>query len=361
MNKITLTSLVAVIFFNILNAQSKPNHEVLKNHIETNHLFGDSLKIPAYSNDDFGFIDKGIYFIKKGEKWGLVNTKSNNQLIPFKIDSVLSINNMQNKSYLIKRDGKWSCIAFNKQFKALKSDPQYAISHSSLKDFGYKIDKREWKRFQVIFNGKRGIMNKAFETIVPIKYDFIRDKYFDYKEDNQSKYFYITFNNDKVGVITHKVTIEPTLDDVGVYYPDYIGDFDNLKPSYKKKDLKALSMFFDFDYKYFGTLVDGKRGIMSYEGKILMPNLYDEMYCGESHLREYGRLFIVKKNGLFGIVNFKNEVVIPIEYDKVEYFDTSKYGTSYIYIVEKNGKFGLINSLNKTVREINYTRKELEN
>ena len=56
---------------------------------------------------------------------------------------------------------------------------------------------------------KQGIMNKGYKTIVPVKYDYVRDNYLHYNEDNKDEKSYIIYNDDKVGFITNEGTVEP--------------------------------------------------------------------------------------------------------------------------------------------------------
>lgn len=359
-NTVKILTLLAFLFLGKpVNSQSLTEKEKA-NVITINKHFGDSIKIPVYTSDVLGFQESGLYFKKENKKWGLINSNTNKTLIPFKLDSVLSVFHLPNiKSYLIKEKGKWSSISFNKKYKIEDCEPDTGLTKADYRKNGYDIDTSPWKRFLVIFNGKQGIMNKGYKTIVPVEYDYVRDNYLHYNEDNKDEKSYIIYNDDKVGFITNEGTVEPVFDDIGVYFPDFVGDWDNLKPSYKKQDLKLMFLF--EDYKIIGVTKDGKKGIVDYTGKQIVPNIYDEMFCAESYVREFGNHFIVVKDGKYGIISHQNEIILPLNYDIIEYFDTSKKGTSHIYLVKQNGKYGLINSLNEVVKPIEYTRKELEN
>jgi len=349
---------VFFLFGESLSSQSV-SEEGKSNVIAINKHFGDSLKIPVYSSDVYGFTESGLYFEKRNNKWGLINSNTSKTLIPYKLDSVLSVFHLPSiKSYLIKEKGKWSSISFNKKYKIENCEPDTGLTKADYRKNGYDIDTSPWKRFLVIFNGKQGVMNKDYKTIVPIKHDYVRDNYLYYGEDNKDEVSYIIYNDDKVGFIKNNDTVEPVFDDIGVYFPDFVGDWDNLKPSYKKEDLK-LKLLFE-DYEVVGVTKDGKKGIVDYSGKQVVPNIYDEMFCAEPYVRDFGNHFIVIKDGKYGIISHKNEVIIPLNYDTIEYFDTSKHGTSHIYLVKQNEKYGLINSLNEVVKPIEYTRKELE-
>ena len=334
--------------------------ESLEYRIEENKLFGDSLKIPVYSSKIYGFKDSGVYFENKNEKWGLFDANKNKLIIPHEIDSVLTVYHFPNiKSYLIKQNGKWKSIAFDKKFKIKKSEPDTGLMHSSYKEYGYEIDTRGWKRYQVIYNGKRGVMNKDYKTIVPLKYDYVLNLFDSLNEKVKDTLSFIVYDNDKVGVITNKLYIEPHFDDVGLNYPTYVGDFGNMKPSYFRDHLGTRKLM--YDKNYFGTVINGKKGIMNYDQEVIVPNIYDDMYYTESTLDESplkGK-FIVRIESKFGVINEKNEILIPIEYNAVEYHKTKEVAD--VFIVRKGSKYGLVNSLNEVVKPINYTKGELQN
>lgn len=334
--------------------------EALSYRIEENKLFGDSIRIPVYSSKIWGFNDSGIYFEKKGNKWGLYNVNKNKLIIPHEIDSVLTVYHFPNiKSYLIKQNGQWKSIGFDKKYRMKKSEPDTGLMHSSYKEFGYKIDQRKWKRFQVIYNGKRGVMNKAYETIVSLKYEYVLNLFDALNENTKDSLSFLVYNKDKVGIITNDIYIEPKFDDVGLDYPTFVGDFGSMKPSYLKDHLGTKKLL--YDKNYFGIDINDKRGIMNYNQDVIVPCIYDSMYYTESSLdeKEHEGKFIVIIEGKFGVINAQNEILIPLEYNNIEYKETTD--KAVIFIVRKGHMYGLINSLNEIIKPINYTKKEVQN
>ena len=333
--------------------------EVLNAKIEQNKLFGDSLKIPVYSSKVWGFTNSGVYFEKKNGKWGLFNSNKNKLMMPYELDSVMTVFHFPNiKSYIIKKDGKWRSVAFDEKYKIQKSEPDTGLTHKAYKEYGYEIKNDDWRRFPVVFNGKQGVMNKAYATIIPVKYDYILDLVTYLSEDAKGEMSYVVYNNSKAGLITNDLVIEPKFDDIGLYYPTFTGDFGKMKRSYKTDDLGCKKILDDKDY--FGIVLNGKCGVMSFNQEMIVPAIYDKMYYNEVYLddnRNTGT-FIVKKDGKYGVINVTNKELVSIKYDMVEYRDREG-GLDY-FTVRIKDKYGIVNSLNEFVKPVEFTRKSLE-
>ena len=345
MNKLVLIVVALLFNFFFSNAQVF-NKESLGYRIEESKKFGDSIKIPVYSSQIWGLKDSGFYFLKKEDKWCLKDENKNKLVIPYEIDSVFTVFHSPNiKSYIIKRHGKWECIAFNKKFKIKRSEPDTGLTHDAYKKNGYDIDKRTWRRFMIIFNGKRGIMNKNYETIIAPKYDYILSLNNHLTEETKDSLSYILYNNNKVGFVSNATRIEPKYDDIGLKYPTYYGDYGSIK-------------LFD-DKGYFGVLIDGKMGLMNYKEELLIPAVYDELlFCKPNFDSSTKDLFVVKKKGKYGVLDSKNNSVVPITYNYLSFKGT--YSGVAHFMVRNKMNYGIINDSNDIVKPLEFTKEELE-
>lgn len=82
---------------------------------------------------------------------------------------------------------------------------------------------------------------------------------------------------------------------------------------------------------------DGKFGVLTLEGKELIPPTYKYISDFKNNLA------IVFQGDFAGVINLQGEIVVPIEYDNLSFF---KNGHALAY---KNKKLGLISSDNKVI------------
>ena len=342
--------LLSFFLFSFLTIKAQVfTKEALKARIEHSVAFGDSSKIPAYSSKFFGLKNVGIEFQKKGNKWALVNTIKNKLIIPYEIDSVLtSYKSSGIVSYIIKRDNRWEPIAFDKKHKIAESEPSSGLIKKELDKDYIEMYNYGWRRFPVVYNGKHGIINKNYETIVPIKYDYVLDLF-----DSLSKYrndtiSYLIYDNDKVGMITNTLTIEPKFEDIGLKYPTYSDHFGEHKLLYNKD--------------FFGFKLEGKYGVMNYSQEMVVPNEYDSIVYCESNLDEddikKGK-FIVSKNGKYGVINAQNKILVPFEYLSINYKGLN-HNNDEIFMVRKKQKYGIVTGQNKILKALEFSKEELK-
>ncbi|MFK7781844.1 WG repeat-containing protein [Psychroserpens sp.] len=342
------TILLALVLVNCCFSfgQQFTKEESLKGRMKENVIFGDSLNIPVFSSDVWGFKDEGFHFIRKEGKWALKDVNKNKLIIPFEIDSILTQYNPPNiKSYSIKRKGKWESFTFTEKYKMKKANPYSGLATSDKRNNVYKG--KDWLRFQVIYNGKRGVMNYKYEWIVPLRYDYALDLYTPLTENYRDSVSYILYNNDKVGLLTNDVMIEPKYDDIGAY-------------EFRGYDYKAIIKLTD-GKDYFGTTINGKMGMMNFNEEVLVENIYDEIvYCKPySDNMKYPDKFVVRVGRKYGVVNITGDLLIPIEYESIEYDET--FEKLDRFFVRKNMKYGIVNSENEILMPIEFSREELKN
>lgn len=206
-------------------------------------------------------------------------------------------------------------------------------------------------------DGKKGVLNKNGEIIIPIKYAdvYMREdsklievetpyqdggrKYGVYNEKGEvvvpiGKYKslsvkreYIEVKKDgRVGILNQKgVEIIP----IGMYEECYIEKCD------------------DNIHSYIGISSNGKRGCANMNGKIIIPlGKYDYYNFMDADIA------MVKSNNAFGAVDGNGAIVIPIgKYDKLQ----MKHG---VIVNFKNGKYGIMDKKGNQVLPIEYDNIE---
>ncbi len=134
---------------------------------------------------------------------------------------------------------------------------------------------------QQIFSikGKKGIINRQGDTISQAILDEA------WLDVNEPQRFGISMNG-RFGVIDAEgaVIIEP-----------------------KYQELNRESSF------YYAKL-QSKHGLLDFNGKVLIPFIYDHLRAPHYYSTEY---WLVKKDEKFGIVNLKGELIAPIKYDGI--------------------------------------------
>ena len=96
------------------------------------------------------------------------------------------------------------------------------------------------------------------------------------------------------------------------------------------------NVFFDLTIRE-----NGKVGLYSISGDILVPIEYEDIDFTYDSPMPYSNLFVVKKNGKWGVIDNKSNIIIPFEYDQI-------FRTPYHigdYVVKQNGKYGYITTI----------------
>lgn len=231
-------------------------------------------------------------------------------------------------------------------------------------------------------NGKSGLINLKGEIIVPAVYDEIRK----YQDRNRKRDKLVIVKDNKFGFLDANLKV--------LFPPIYQTNRENsyIYPEHN-----------DIDGQNLKVLKDGKYGLISEEGQILIDFLFDDIkllhdniYMGifirdEKELTHntidnnkhwdlgyrvksctlfdknfnqiikfddfeyilyYGvKSFIVKKNNKFGIVNHLGKVIVPLDYDSLIPEESS-------YRVSKNNKIGIVNAEGKVVIPLKYENVE---
>lgn len=98
---------------------------------------------------------------------------------------------------------------------------------------------------------------------------------------------------------------------------------------------------------------DSLFGVIDSDNNEILPMQYDKI---EASNRQYLYLFKVTKNGKNGIFNFDGKQVLPVVFDEIKYYlvygERNTFRT--IYIVKKDGLFGVFNSKGMGIIPIKY-------
>lgn len=94
---------------------------------------------------------------------------------------------------------------------------------------------------------------------------------------------------------------------------------------------------------------DGKKGLITLEGKELISAEYDNLYA----LNGVEKSIIAEVNGKMGLINSSNgEVIIPVEYTNIESL-SNNYDDGYI-VQDETNKYGIIGVDKSKILEVKY-------
>lgn len=225
-------------------------------------------------------------------------------------------------------------------------------------------------------NGKSGLINLKGEIVVPAVYDEIRK----YQDRNWKRDKLVVVKDNKFGFLDSNLKV--------LFPPIYQTD---------KEYLHYPPEHYIIDEKNIRVLKDGKYGLISEDGKVLIDFefddikfIHDSMYIGLiyrngeeldyintnnywdkgyqvktcivfnkdfdiisklknfEYILYYGiKSFIVKKNNKFGVVNHLGKVIVPLDYDSLIPEESG-------YRVSKNNKSGIVNYKGKVVIPLEY-------
>tara|TARA_R110002050_G_scaffold300586_1_gene470644 strand:- start:17241 stop:19421 length:2181 start_codon:yes stop_codon:yes gene_type:complete len=183
------------------------------------------------------------------------------------------------------------------EIDTIKNVPNFSIYDVDLNpigELGYQsVEPRKWydentesshTRFIISKNQKFGIINSVGKNVLPVEYSSIDLGYEPF------------MNVRKGGVIATR-------------------DYDGEK-------------------KYNGLC-----GLVNWNGKMVLPLQYDEIYMPESFNEKL--LFICRKSGKWGIVDSLNNTILPFDFDTLESINRWSYET-HMYTAIKDGKWGVV-------------------
>ena len=132
--------------------------------------------------------------------------------------------------------------------------------------------------------------------------------------------------------------------------------FDLKELKFLKNNYQAEEVYFDSnDSGFVSIVIDNKRGVVDFQGNVVLPFEYDSigtMYKWERESKE--RTGFVKQNGKYGLINNNFKIVAPIQYDNV---DIKRYNE--VIVVENENKYGVLDKNHNLIIPIKYDNLKL--
>lgn len=334
-----------------------------KNYLSAKEFFskaakdGDPRALEIYNK----LIAGKLYPLKKGSKYGFINTKGEWVIKP-KFDDVEESVFKDNNLLRVKLNGQWGYInAQGEWINEPKFDEEVSdIQKAKLNDeWDVAYIRGEWMIIEpllysekendltrVDFNGKWGVKDTKDEWILEPKFDSIKENDYGGGLTFDGELFLVTYNGKKAIVNTKGKWVIRQYDDILYGQENIIVDINGwIKVKYKGKwgaiDTNGKWIFKpQFDDVESFTVYDqltvkhkGKWGFINRKGKWVIKPKYDGVYhFSENDVTGFGRIFRNDKEGYVSDVD--GLLLEPI-------IDRSSYGPSYeeILALQKTGLF----------------------
>lgn len=276
--------------------------------------------ILAAEYDDILF-DGYRYKVKKGEKWGLYDSKGK-ELMPTCFDAIEDhafVNQMR-----VRIGNKWAV------YNWVKDNPcALGISYDDIDYFSKYFVVREGSKF--------GLLDIDAKEILPIEYDYMAPFFLKYLNT------VIVGQNKKVGLFRIDSVGKKHVE-VPIEYDDIWIDENNFKLKVRSGDRIDYyfvdQTLFDLAYndvQYYEDInrvmvkKKGKWGMMTPEGEEMIPVAYDKIHVMNANQ------FMVQKKGKWGLLNGRGREMIPVLYDEFDYRPDKD-----IFFVNKGGNWGIV-------------------
>lgn len=346
------------------------------------------LLIGEMGYDSVGTMNENAYIVKKKNEYGIISNIGA-KILSVKYNKILFFNNAVS---IVQAKNKDIELVFNKEEKVFPQKIQYAALYANLvvikvdgkfgavKDqlivpLAYDslfvssaqartnqaqikntvkrdspIDKsNQFRTVNVLTvqqGNKYGLLDSDGGVIYPVAYDAVSNqdsyKYYTVKKDNLYGIYFIN-SKKKTGIDFDKVYA----DGIG-----YVMATKNQKAGVFDLMGKQL-VDFEYDPEFimqysigFRITKNKKRGIVSKDGTILVPPIYDDVDpFYESGLRDFVK---VKSNEKFGLVDLKGKTIIPVAF---EWIGEEK---GLLKVVTVDRKFGLYDKTGKVIVPAEY-------
>lgn len=255
----------------------------------------------------------------KDEVWGYIDS-NNNIVIEFQYDDVRKFNQESTVAAVCK-NGKWGYID-------VRGNVVIELKYDSIGDFrnGMAV---------VSHDGKYGCIDIKGNVIHPLIYEYISEHYTDINRSSERIYKFplvgksenLNFDGD-----------QRFLGNDGNVYLSYGGhcviDL-NSKAHIILKDGRISPVVYDGVYKdstdeYIHCKIDDKHGVVSGDGNIVIPFIYDKLALIESYI-------ICLKDNKWGVLNFDQNIVIPFIYNSIQY--KNGFLANNKYYIDKEGLY----------------------
>lgn len=244
-------------------------------------------------------------------KTGLLNTKTIELLIPFEYDEIEKISDAF--PYVIaKQQGKYGILNAKGKVIIPFNYQQLEFHNISSKDYFEETLSANDFIFKARQNGLSGFIDIHHKPVLAIEYD---------KLNFEKGHAFPASKGGKWGIIDLKGEVK---------VPFQYDEIEGIANAYivKQKDLK---------------------GIISKEGKTLLPNRYTAIDRFKNSISKYTSYYLISDNSRKGIWDAKVQTLsIPAQYDAI--LDVCEGN----FIVTSNNKYGVINAKNTSLLPIEY-------
>jgi len=231
--------------------------------------------------------------------------KNGKQILPEIYDSITSVDG---NVFIIKADG----------FYGMTDKNGKNIAPIIYKEINSFIDKNfSSTHVLVVYGDKVGVLGVDGKQILPTQYDAV------WTEGN-------FFKVEKKGA-----------NNSGRVYGIYSKTGEEIVPVICKSVNK---IFTTNGQVYELTTINGKKGIMSLDGKIIVPAQFDSVG------NYYDGFFEVRINSSYGVYDFNGKEIVPAIYDNVDKVSSREY-----FKVKKDGKYGLYDFFGKMIVAAEYS------
>ena len=275
------------------------------------------------SAQDFSFISKECTIEKQGGKYGLVFRGT--QLTDFKYDDIKQENKY---NYRVEQNHKLGVIsfAFVEDRKGMKKQETYVpveIKNKTYCVYVYEtlpcvyesITPYESSNLLLVREGKKGLVNQYYTTIVPCKYDNIEDKY---------GFYYVT-SGDKHGLINqYGTTIIPCvyerIQQEGDKYVVGTGGKNGIINQYGTTIIPCVYERIQQEGDKYIVGTGNKNGIINLYGTTILP-------CKFKQIKKVKNQYIVTYNDLYGVYNMYGTAILPCKYESIEILSNGQFRT----------------------------------
>ncbi|MDR0561008.1 MAG: WG repeat-containing protein [Prevotellaceae bacterium] len=258
-----------------------------------------------------------------------------------------------------------SCIACNNSAKSKKLNSKTAVYDSieesketailseiydsiEITNDWYAIGNDSKQLKLAIKNGKKGFIYENGEELFPCVFDSIVNVQGGNPNNENNSYFTYSYDNNHYAKVKKDgkwgiVTIDGKV--VVSYMYDDIYDFDYTQTSRMEG---PYIDFLDYEGKTAMVKKDGKWGIVNTKGEVLAACVYEAFFIPDVHLFCADRA-AAKKDGLWGFLNEKGKPVTAFIYEDVGSMDLKipQFTSTFcggMAIVKKTGKWGAIDT-----------------
>ena len=270
-----------------------------------------------------------LLVVEKSKKYG-ISTLEGNLIVPVQYNSI-DITGI----YLYAQNEQGTTV-YNSNGTEANIDTNMAILNTENEKYKIRIDNTNGTKY--------GVIGKDGEQIIEEKYNYIEYLY--------DRYFIVSDENSKLGVIDDKDNVKIEINNDSI---QKVGDTKILQAELADEEITRL-------YKEDMSLICEMKNptVETKDNYIKIYNADETKYFSKegkelknSEVYTNNTLFAKKENDKWGFVNTNGDFVVEAKYDKVTEFN--EYGFA---AVKKDGKWGSINLEGKEVVEPTYELKE---